>query len=82
MYALLRNEVIRKQLATEAPALLATQAMSLLPALLITQLFFHWKSFLLEFMGFLAVWFVIDLVVTTVRKVWTKRGSMADRRPM
>ena len=38
----------------------------MLPALVITQLYFHWKSFLLEFVGFLAVWFAIDLVLTTL----------------
>ena len=51
MYSLLRNEALRRQFATDAKTLLATQAVTLLPALLITQLFFHWKSFLLEYRG-------------------------------
>jgi flagellar biosynthesis protein FliP len=72
MYSILRNEPLRRQLASDAGTLLITQAMTLLPALLITQLFYHWKSFLLEFLGFLVTWFVIDLVVTTVRDVWAK----------
>ena len=67
MYSLLRNAEIRRQLAADARALLTSQALSLLPALAVTQLFFHWKSFLLEFGGFLVVWFVLDMVVTTIR---------------
>ena len=66
MYSLLRNEGLRKELGRQAKTVLTTQAASLLPALAITQVYFHWKSFLLEFLGFLAVWFVIDLVLTTV----------------
>ena len=74
MYSLLRNEVLRKQLAADARDLLTTQAFTLAPALLITQLFYHWKSFILEFGGFLATWFVIDFVVTTVRDLWKRRS--------
>ena len=66
MYSLVRNEGLRKEIGRQAKTLLTTQAASLLPALVITQLYFHWKSFLLEFVGFLATWFVIDLVLTTV----------------
>ncbi len=66
MYTLVRNEGLRKEIGRQARTLLATQAASLLPALVITQLYFHWKSFLLEFAGFLATWFVIDLVLTIV----------------
>ena len=75
MYSLLRNETIRKQFAADARTLLTTQAASLLPALLITQLFYHWKSFLLEFGGFLVTWLVIDFAVTTLRDLWRKRSS-------
>jgi hypothetical protein len=75
MYSLLRNEPLRRQIASDARTLLTTQALTLLPALLITQLFYHWKSFLLEFGGFLVTWFVIDLAVNTVRDFWRKRRS-------
>jgi hypothetical protein len=79
MYSLLRNESLRKQFAADARALLATQALTLLPALLITQLFYHWKSFLLEFVGFLVTWLVIDFAVTTVHDLWLKRrGASRD----
>ena len=75
MYSLLRDEPLRKQLAANAKTLLTTQALTFLPALLITQLFYHWKSFLLEFGGFLVTWFVIDLAVTTVLDLWRKRSN-------
>jgi hypothetical protein len=75
MYSLIRNEPLRRQLAADAKSLLTTQAVTLLPALLITQLFYHWKSFLLEFIGFLVTWFVIDFVVSTARDVWRRRRS-------
>jgi len=75
MYSLLRNEPLRKQLSADAKTLLTTQAITLLPALLITQLFYHWKSFLLEFGGFLLTWLVIDFVVTSLHDLWRRRGS-------
>ena len=76
MYSLLRNEPLRKQVASDAKAILTTQALTLLPALLITQLFYHWKSFLLEFAGFLVTWLVIDFVVSALLDLWRK-----DRKP-
>jgi hypothetical protein len=79
MYSLLRDEGIRKQLMANARTLVTTQAVSLLPALLITQLFYHWKSFLLEFGGFLVTWFVLDFLVTTVRDLWGRRSASPGR---
>jgi hypothetical protein len=79
MYNLIRNEPLRKELARQAGSLLTTQAMSLIPALLITNFFYHWKSFLLEFGGFLVTWFVIDFIVTTVRDL-VGGGSRAKGR--
>jgi hypothetical protein len=75
MYSLIRNEPLRRQLAADAKSLLTTQALTLLPALLITQMFYHWKSFLLEFVGFLATWFVIDFVVSKALDLWRSRRS-------
>lgn len=71
MYSLIRNEPLRKELARQAGTLLTAQAVSLIPALLIANFFFHWKSFLLEFGGFLVTWFVIDFIITTVRDLIT-----------
>ena len=79
MYSLLRDEGIRKQLMANARTLVTTQAVSLLPALLITQLFYHWKSFLLEFGGFLVTWFVLDFLVTTVSDLWGRRSDSPGR---
>lgn len=73
MYSILRNDALRKQFAASARTLATSQALSLFPALLITQLFYHWKSFLLEFVGFLVTWFVIDFVVTTLRNALRSR---------
>lgn len=78
MYSLLRNEALRRQLAADTRTLLATQAVSLLPALLITQLFYHWKSFLLEFGGFLVTWFVIDFIVTTTLDALRGRRNVSS----
>jgi hypothetical protein len=78
---LLRNEPLRKQFAADARILLKTQAVTLLPALLITHFFYHWKSFLLEFGGFLGTWLVIDLVVTTVLDFWRNRRSASSGAP-
>jgi hypothetical protein len=64
MYSLWRNEPLREQIKSNARTIATSQVLSLLPALLITELFFHWKSFLLEFVGFLATWFVIDFVLS------------------
>jgi hypothetical protein len=81
MYSLLRNEPLRKQLAADARNLLTTQAVSLVPALLITNFFYHWKSFLLEFGGFLATWLVIDFAVTMVGDLWRHRKSASPGSP-
>ena len=78
MYSLLRNEPLRKQFSADAKTLLTTQAVTLLPALLITQLFYHWKSFLLEFGGFLVTWLVIDFVVTSLLDLWRTRNSASS----
>jgi hypothetical protein len=50
MYALFRNASLGALLSTQAPALLIS--------LVVAELFFKWKSFALECLGFLALWFV------------------------
>jgi hypothetical protein len=64
MYTLFRS--------ASAGALLAT-----LPALMISfviaELFFKWKSFALECLGFLALWFVLDVIFSAVRSAWLRR---------
>ena len=46
--------------------LILLQLPSFLAALVIAELFYKFHSFLLETAAFLATWFVIDAVVTTV----------------
>ncbi len=67
--------------SASAGALLAT-----LPALMISfviaELFFKWKSFALECLGFLALWFVLDVIFSAVRAVWLRRtGAMPAGAP-
>jgi hypothetical protein len=65
MYALLRNSSLT--------ALLATQGPPLLISFMIASMFFKWKSFALECLGFLVLWFVLDAAYTAVRTAWAKR---------
>jgi hypothetical protein len=70
MYTMLRNASLGVLLSTQAPAFII--------AFVTASLFFKWKSFALECLGFLAVWFVLDLVFTTVRQMWMKRSETAS----
>jgi hypothetical protein len=67
MYTLIRNASLGVLLSTQAP--------SFLISFVIAELFFKWKSFALECLGFLALWFVLDAVFSTARAVWLKRKS-------
>jgi len=69
MYTLFRSVPLRSLLAMQAPALLAS--------FVIAELFYKFHSFTLECLAFLATWFAIDLVLTTVSTFWSERdGSM------
>ncbi|WP_269585811.1 hypothetical protein [Roseibium sp. Sym1] len=81
MYSIFRNDGLRKQFAADAKTLVTTQVFSLFPALIVTQLFFHWKSFLLEFVGFLVTWFVIDLLVSLLRATLTGSAKAGPGGP-
>lgn len=67
MYTLIRNASLGVLLSTQAP--------SFLISFVIAEFFFKWKSFALECLGFLALWFVLDAVFSAVRSVWLKRKS-------
>jgi hypothetical protein len=56
-------------------ALLATQLPPFLIAFITAELFFKWKSFALECVGFLALWFVLDAAYTGIRSLWRKRDE-------
>jgi hypothetical protein len=67
MYTMLRNASLGVLLSTQAPAFLI--------AFVTAELFFKWKSFALECLGFLALWFVLDAAFTTIRSMWLKRSE-------
>ena len=65
MYTLIRTASLGTLLTTQAPAFLI--------AFVTAELFFKWKSFALECLGFLALWFVLDAVFSTIHSMVTKR---------
>ena len=67
MFTLLRSKPWRQSLAEQLP--------TLVPALLIAELFYKWHSFTLECLGFLATWAVLDAAATLIRHL------RADRAP-
>jgi hypothetical protein len=60
MYSLIRHLPPRELLLRHAPTFVA--------ALAIAEMFYKWKSFLLETGGFLVTWFVLDAVVSWVQR--------------
>jgi hypothetical protein len=66
---MLRNASLGVLLSTQAPAFLIAFATA--------DMFFKWKSFALECLGFLGLWFVLDAAFTTVRSMWLKRSDAA-----
>ncbi len=71
MYTLFRSVPLRSLLAMQAPALLAS--------FVIAELFYKFHSFTLECLAFLATWFAIDVVLTTVSTVWFERDRSMPR---
>jgi hypothetical protein len=67
MYTLIRNASLGALLSTQAPALVIS--------LVIAEIFFKWKSFALECLGFLALWFVLDVIFSAIRSAWLKRSA-------
>jgi hypothetical protein len=70
MYTMLRNASLSMLISTQAPAFLI--------AFIIASLFFKWKSFALECLGFLTVWFILDALFTGIRSQWLKRSKEAS----
>ena len=58
MYSLIRGLPLRRLLSEQAPAFGSS--------LLIAELFYKFHSFLLETGAFLATWFVVDMVLSSV----------------
>ena len=72
MYTLFRTTPLRTLLALQAPALLIS--------FVIAELVYKFHSFTLEKLAFLATWFVIDALATTIRGIWLKQRSSAAER--
>ena len=60
MYKLMSGVPTRQLLLRHAPTLIA--------ALAIAEMFFKWKSFLLEAGGFLVTWYLLDAAVSFIEK--------------
>jgi NADH:ubiquinone oxidoreductase subunit H len=73
MYTLFRNASLGEMLTTHAPAILIS--------LVVAELFFKWKSFALECLGFLALWFVLDASFAALRTAWLKWKLPAPGAP-
>jgi hypothetical protein len=61
MYTLIRS--------LEIPRILSEQLPLVLVSLFIAELFYKFHSFTLECLAFLATWFVLDLVMQSVRRL-------------
>ncbi|MBA4036610.1 MAG: hypothetical protein C0480_18640 [Bradyrhizobium sp.] len=59
--------------------MLSIQAPPMLISFALASMFFKWKSFALECLGFLVLWFVLDAAYTAARAAWAKRHSSATR---
>ena len=73
MYKLMSGVPARQLLLRHAPTLIG--------ALAIAEMFFKWKSFLLEAGGFLVTWYLLDLVVSMVEKALGKGDAAPPPRP-
>lgn len=73
MYKLMSGVPTRQLLLRHAPTLIG--------ALAIAEMFFKWKSFLLEAGGFLVTWYLLDLVVSMVEKALGKGDAAPPPRP-
>jgi len=69
MYSLIRALPLRRLLSEQAPAFGSS--------LLIAELFYKFHSFLLETGAFLATWFVVDLVLSSVMQRFRESRSTA-----
>ena len=72
MYTMFKHLPIRTMATTQAPALLI--------AFVIAELFYKWKSFALECLGFLVTWFVLDFVISTIRDFVVRQQSPEQGR--
>ena len=67
MYALISRIPARQLLVRHAPTLVG--------ALAIAEMFYKWRSFLLEAAGFLVTWYLLDAAVSWVERKLGKGGG-------
>lgn len=70
MYTMFRNQSFGALLGTHLPPFLI--------AFITVELFFKWKSFALECLGFLALWFALDAAYSGIRSLWRKREAASQ----
>lgn len=73
MYKLMSGVPARQLLLRHAPTLIG--------ALAIAEMFFKWKSFMLEAGGFLVTWYLLDAAVTFIEKALSKGEAAPPQRP-
>jgi hypothetical protein len=71
MYTLLRSVPLRHLFLQAAPSGAA--------ALVVAEQFYRWHSFALECAGFLATWYVFDLVLAGARHLLARRRALPAR---
>jgi hypothetical protein len=67
VYSLIKNSTWKEVLANELLPMFAAGVLA--------ELFFKWRSFTLEAIGFLTVWFVFGWVAASVRGAMFSRSS-------
>ncbi|MBL8325871.1 MAG: hypothetical protein JNJ89_13050 [Rubrivivax sp.] len=67
MYALISRLSTRQLLVRHAPTLVG--------ALAIAEMFYKWKSFLLEAAGFLVTWYLLDAIVSFIERRLARGGG-------
>lgn len=70
MYSLISRLPPRQLLLRHAPTLIG--------ALAIAEMFFKWRSFLLEAAGFLVTWYLLDAAVSHVERRFGKGQGMNE----
>lgn len=70
MYRMIRSHGVRQTVWQEAPMALAS--------LLIAELFYKFHSFVLEFLAFLATWYVLSLIANKASKLLSRDGRRAS----
>jgi len=63
--------------ALRAHAAYGRRRLGFIPALVVTEMFYKFHSFTLECLAFLATWFVIDVVISSVNQWFKRHGAVS-----